>query len=62
MSYGAAYQKVRIVPNGTMGLIFNLDEDELGIYDTGHPASYESFPGSTRRHRHRTGRIAILDC
>src|SRR5215475_7824352 len=39
-------QKVRIVPNGTMELVFNLDEDELGIYDTEQPESYKSFSGA----------------
>ena len=32
------HQKVRIMPIGTMELVFNLDEDELGIYDTEQPA------------------------
>src|SRR5262245_55702586 len=40
------HQKVRIVPNGTMELVFNLDEDELGIYDTEQPGSYKSFSGA----------------
>jgi AraC-like DNA-binding protein len=40
------HQKVRIVPNGTMVLVFNLDEDELGIYDTDQPGSYKSFSGA----------------
>jgi AraC-like DNA-binding protein len=40
------HQKVRIVPNGTMELIFNLNEDELGIYDTEQPGSYKSFSGA----------------
>src|SRR5262244_3488038 len=40
------HQKVRIVPNGTMELVFNLDEDELGIYDTEQPRSYKSFSGA----------------
>src|SRR5262245_49406112 len=29
-----------------MELVFNLDEDELGIYDTEQPASYKSFSGA----------------
>lgn len=29
-----------------MELVFNLDEDELGIYDTDEPGSYESFSGA----------------
>src|SRR5215468_4525528 len=41
-----AHQKVRIVPSGTMELVFNLDEDELGIYDTAQPGSYKSFSGA----------------
>jgi AraC-like DNA-binding protein len=40
------HQKVRIVPNGTMELVFNLDEDELGIYDTDQPRRCESFSGA----------------
>jgi AraC-like DNA-binding protein len=40
------HQKVRIVPNGTMVLAFNLDEDELGIFDTELPGSYKSFSGA----------------
>src|SRR5262249_37029914 len=40
------HQKVRIVPNGTMELVFNLDEDDLGIYDTEQPGSYKSFSGA----------------
>ena len=40
------HQKVRIVPSGTMELVFNLDEDELGIYDTDQPESYKSFSGA----------------
>ena len=40
------HQKVRIVPNGTMELVFNLDEDELGIYDTDRPRRCESFSGA----------------
>src|SRR5262245_21141970 len=40
------HQKVRIVPNGTMELVFNLHEDELGIYDTEQPGSYKSFSGA----------------
>jgi AraC-like DNA-binding protein len=40
------HQKVRVVPNGTMELVFNLEEDELGIYDTEQPGSYKSFSGA----------------
>src|SRR5262245_52182613 len=29
-----------------MELVFNLDEDELGIYDTEQPGSYKSFSGA----------------
>src|SRR5262245_3069089 len=29
-----------------MELVFNLDEDELGIYDTERPGSYKSFSGA----------------
>src|SRR5262249_50094597 len=39
-------QKVRIVPSGTMELVFNLNEDELGIYGTEQLESCESFSGA----------------
>src|ERR1044072_7934261 len=29
-----------------MELVFNLDEDDLGIYDTEQPGSYKSFSGA----------------
>jgi AraC-like DNA-binding protein len=45
-SEAPVHQKVRIVPSGTMELVFNLDEDELGIYDTEQPGSYKSFSGA----------------
>src|SRR5262245_65784528 len=40
------HQMVRIVPNGTMELVFNLDEDELGFYATEQPGSCKSFSGA----------------
>ena len=42
------HQKVRIVPNGTMELVFNLDEDELGIYDTEHHARLGRYCSGVR--------------
>ena len=39
-------QKVRIMPTGTMELVFNLDEDELGFYDAERPESYNTFAGA----------------
>lgn len=41
-----SYQKVRVVPNGTMELVFNLDEDDLGFHDTRQPGRCESFSGA----------------
>jgi AraC-like DNA-binding protein len=40
------HQKVRIVPSGTIELVFNLDEDELGFYDTERPGSCQDFSGT----------------
>jgi AraC-like DNA-binding protein len=39
------HQKVRIAPTGTMELVFNLDEDELGFYDAWQPATCKAFSG-----------------
>ncbi len=43
---GPLHQRVRIVPGGTMELVFNLDEDELGIFETEQLDSYKSFSGA----------------
>ncbi|MHA3775628.1 DUF6597 domain-containing transcriptional factor [Verrucomicrobiota bacterium sgz303538] len=40
------HQKVRIVPSGTMELVFNLNEDELGFSDAEQPGSCKSFSGA----------------
>jgi AraC-like DNA-binding protein len=40
------HQKVRIVPSGTMELVFNLDEDELGFYDAEQHGSCKNFSGA----------------
>lgn len=40
------HQKVRIVPSGTMELVFNLDEDELGFSDAERPEGCKSFSGA----------------
>jgi len=40
------HQKVRVVPSGTMELVFNLDEDNLGFSDTAQPESTKSFSGA----------------
>lgn len=45
-SEGPAHQKVRVVPSGTMELVFNLGEDELGILNTEKAGSYQSFSGA----------------
>ena len=40
------HQKERVVPSGTIELVFNLDEDELGFYDMKQPGSCKSFSGA----------------
>jgi AraC-like DNA-binding protein len=45
-SNAPVHQKVRIVPSGTIELVFNLNEDELGFYDKEQPASCKSFSGA----------------
>ena len=46
-SYDApAYQTVRVVPTGTIELVFNLDQDDLGFYFTERSGSYKSFSGA----------------
>jgi AraC-like DNA-binding protein len=40
------HQKVRIAPTGTMELVFNLDENELGFYDAGQAGSCNTFSGA----------------
>jgi AraC-like DNA-binding protein len=41
-----AHQKVRVVPSGTIELVFNLDEDELAFHETEQPGSCKSFSGA----------------
>jgi len=45
-SDGPQHRKVRVVPSGTMELVFNLDEDNLGFSDTEQPESNQSFSGA----------------
>jgi AraC-like DNA-binding protein len=40
------HQMVRIVPSGTMELVFNLDEDEVGFYDSEQSADCKTFSGA----------------
>ena len=40
------HQKVRVVPSGTMELVFNLYEDDLGFSDTEEPESSKTFSGA----------------
>lgn len=40
------HQKVRVVPSGTMELVFNLGEDELGFSDTEQPENCKTFSGA----------------
>jgi AraC-like DNA-binding protein len=41
-----SHQKVRVVPSGTIELVFNLDEDELGFFDTEQSGNAKSFSGA----------------
>jgi AraC-like DNA-binding protein len=41
-----SHQKVRVAPTAVMELVFNLDDDELGFYDTKQPRSCNVFSGS----------------
>jgi AraC-like DNA-binding protein len=41
-----AHQKVRVAPTGTIELVFNLDEDELGFYDAEQPGNCKTFSGA----------------
>src|SRR5215510_14438887 len=41
-----AHRKERIVPSGTIELVFNLDVYELGMYDTEQSGSCKSFSGA----------------
>jgi AraC-like DNA-binding protein len=40
------HQKVRVVPSGTIELVFNFNGDDLGFYDTEQSASCKSFSGA----------------
>jgi AraC-like DNA-binding protein len=41
-----AYRKERVVPSGTIELVFNLDEDELGFYDAEESGNCNMFSGA----------------
>jgi AraC-like DNA-binding protein len=45
-SDGPPHQKVRIAPTGTIELVFNLDDDELGFYDAEQPENRNTFSGA----------------
>jgi AraC-like DNA-binding protein len=53
-----SHQKVRVAPTATMELVFNLDDDELGFYDTEQPRSCNVFSGSVFSGAH-TGPLFI---
>lgn len=36
----------RIMPDGTLGLVVNLDEDRIRVYDRNDPAKYSAFSGA----------------
>ena len=52
-----SHQKVRVMPTGTIELVFNLDEDDLGFHDTRH-GRYQSFSGTVFSGAH-TGPLFI---
>jgi AraC-like DNA-binding protein len=41
-----SHQKMRIAPTGTMELVFNLVDDELGFYAANRPANCNVFSGA----------------
>jgi AraC-like DNA-binding protein len=41
-----SHQKLRVVPSGTIELVFNLDEDELGFFATEQSENSKSFSGA----------------
>lgn len=41
-----SHQKVRVVPGGTIELVFNLNEDELGFYDADLPGKCNTLSGA----------------
>jgi AraC-like DNA-binding protein len=41
-----SHQKVRIAPTGTMELVFNLGDDELGFYAAERPGKCNAFSGA----------------
>jgi AraC-like DNA-binding protein len=41
-----SHQKVRVVPSGTIELVFNLNEDELGFFDTEQSENSKGFSGA----------------
>ncbi|MGD9723608.1 MAG: helix-turn-helix domain-containing protein [Pirellulales bacterium] len=45
VAYAPTHPRVRILPSGTNELVINLSEDEIRIYDSGHPARCRRFPG-----------------
>jgi AraC-like DNA-binding protein len=40
------HRKVRVVPSGTIELVFNLDEDELGFHKTDQLGNCQNFSGA----------------
>jgi AraC-like DNA-binding protein len=45
-SEAPAHQKIRVAPTGTMELVFNLDDDDLGFYDVKQPEFCNGFSGA----------------
>lgn len=41
-----AHRKEWVVPSGTIELVFNLNENELGFYDTEQAGNYKGFSGA----------------
>lgn len=44
--YSAAHQLERILPDGSLELVINLQENNIRVYDRQNPVRFESFSGS----------------
>ncbi len=43
--YAVSHEKERLLPDGTVGLVVNLKEDRIRVYDPHHPESFHTIPG-----------------
>ncbi len=44
--YCVAHQLERILPDGSLELVFNLQENNIRVYEQNNPAQFQSFSGS----------------